>query len=163
MSHGRIRQPYRIKAELTSAMAISIVIGSGPHSHCRLLRWSRVGPERSFIPRNRCYQQFQNSYARYPLRRSIQCPLSISRSTDQTRTSEPYPSVSRHAYSPFLQTLVNGSTIALSYYNNILSTASLIPLVFLTGEAPGALRIFTSRKDAGDFLWGVAITVSAAI
>jgi GDP-fucose transporter C1 len=54
---------------------------------------------------------------------------------------------------------VQGSPVALAYYNNILSTAALLPLVILTGEGPAALRVFTSGS-AGTFLWGAGITVS---
>jgi len=57
--------------------------------------------------------------------------------------------------------VVEGSPVALAYYNNILSTIALIPIVFLTGEAPGALRIL--RGDAGQFVPGALITVRIPI
>jgi GDP-fucose transporter C1 len=55
--------------------------------------------------------------------------------------------------------IVNGSPMALSYYNNILSTAFLIPMVVVAGELPGTLRIL-SGFDAKIFVAGASITVS---
>ncbi|ORX36335.1 hypothetical protein BD324DRAFT_489113 [Kockovaella imperatae] len=55
-------------------------------------------------------------------------------------------------------TAVQGSAIALSYYNNILSTLALIPLVIICGEGPGALRLLSGEHDAKTFFWGAGIT-----
>lgn len=55
--------------------------------------------------------------------------------------------------------IVNGSPMALSYYNNILSTAFLIPMVVVAGELPGTMRIL-SGYDAKTFVAGASITVS---
>ncbi|ORY27496.1 hypothetical protein BCR39DRAFT_538287 [Naematelia encephala] len=52
---------------------------------------------------------------------------------------------------------VQNSPIALSYYNNILSTAALVPLVILSGEAGGALRLLQGTERA-TFFWGAGIT-----
>ena len=52
---------------------------------------------------------------------------------------------------------MNGSPIALAYYNNILSTLALFPLIFLTGEASAAMSALS--VDARRFIWGALITV----
>ncbi|RSH94472.1 hypothetical protein EHS25_004275 [Saitozyma podzolica] len=53
--------------------------------------------------------------------------------------------------------LVEGSPIALSYYNNILSTMALLPMVVLSGELPGTIRLLTG-PEASTFFWGATIT-----
>ena len=53
---------------------------------------------------------------------------------------------------------MQGSPVALAYYNNIMSTIALVPVVFLTGEAPGVMRLLMG--EARTFFWGVLITVS---
>ncbi|WWD16703.1 hypothetical protein CI109_101134 [Kwoniella shandongensis] len=55
-----------------------------------------------------------------------------------------------------LQTVSN-SPIALSYYNNILSTIALVPLVIISGELPGVFRLMRS-VDAGTFIRGAGLT-----
>jgi GDP-fucose transporter C1 len=55
------------------------------------------------------------------------------------------------------QSVVDGSPIALAYYNNILSSFALLPLIFLTGEGPAAVQVLSG--DARRFLWGALITV----
>ncbi|WWC60083.1 uncharacterized protein I303_102647 [Kwoniella dejecticola CBS 10117] len=52
---------------------------------------------------------------------------------------------------------VSNSPIALSYYNNILSTLALIPMFILSGELPAAIRLL-SDGSASQFFWGAAIT-----
>lgn len=58
-----------------------------------------------------------------------------------------------------IQAVVNNSPLALSYYNNILSTLFLAPMVLLAGELPGTVELFAGR-DKSTFLWGVVVTVS---
>lgn len=58
------------------------------------------------------------------------------------------------------EAVVNGSPMALSYYNNILSTLFLLPMVVLSGELPGTLRILAGY-DAKTFVLGASITVSS--
>ncbi len=53
---------------------------------------------------------------------------------------------------------MQNSPISLAYYNNVLSTIALVPMVIFTGEAPGAMRLL-SGTDAPTFYWGAAITV----
>jgi len=57
--------------------------------------------------------------------------------------------------------VVQNSPIALAYYNNILSTIALVPMVCLTGELPGALRLLQGA-EASTFYWGAGITVRHA-
>ncbi|KAI9632399.1 uncharacterized protein MKK02DRAFT_40703 [Dioszegia hungarica] len=53
--------------------------------------------------------------------------------------------------------VVNNSPMALSYYNNILSTVFLLPLIVLSGELPGTVRIFQGF-EAKTFIIGASIT-----
>lgn len=55
--------------------------------------------------------------------------------------------------------VVEDSPITLAYYNNVMSSIALIPMVFLTGELPGVLRMLQGA-DARVFFWGAGITVS---
>ena len=57
------------------------------------------------------------------------------------------------------QNAVGGSPIALSYYNNILSTCFLAPMVLFAGEARGVANML-SGPEFSAFAWGAAITVS---
>lgn len=59
------------------------------------------------------------------------------------------------------QGYVQGSPVALAYYNNIMSTIALVPVVVLTGEAPGVLRLLIG--GARTFFWGALITVSGVV
>jgi len=56
------------------------------------------------------------------------------------------------------QGYVQGSPVALAYYNNIMSTIALVPVVFLTGEVPGVMSLLMG--EARTFFWGALITVS---
>jgi len=53
--------------------------------------------------------------------------------------------------------IVSGSALGLSYYNNILSTLALIPIVIISGEGPGVVAMFF-EGDLRTFIWGAAIT-----
>lgn len=53
---------------------------------------------------------------------------------------------------------MGNSPIALSYYNNILSTAFLAPMVVLAGEGPGVMRML-SGPELNSFSWAAALTV----
>ncbi|KAK8861392.1 hypothetical protein IAR55_002211 [Kwoniella newhampshirensis] len=55
-----------------------------------------------------------------------------------------------------LQTVSN-SPIGLSYYNNILSTIALIPLLIVSGELPGVLKLIRS-PEAATFYQGAGLT-----
>lgn len=56
---------------------------------------------------------------------------------------------------------VDGSTIALAWYNNLFSTIVLFPLVFVVGEGPAVYELlFVDEKGWSTFLWGTLITVS---
>ena len=57
-----------------------------------------------------------------------------------------------------VQGYVQGSPVTLSYYNNIMSTVALVPMVVISGELPGALRLI-GGEGAKTFLWGASITV----
>ena len=54
---------------------------------------------------------------------------------------------------------MNGSAVGLSFYNNILSTVALVPMVVVAGELPGAISLLSDR-GAANFVWGAAVTVS---
>ncbi|KAJ7634651.1 hypothetical protein FB45DRAFT_909439 [Roridomyces roridus] len=55
--------------------------------------------------------------------------------------------------------VVNGSTILLAWYTNVLSSFVLLPLVLLAGEGPSVLAILSGVDvDLWTFLWGSAIT-----
>ncbi|WVQ79072.1 hypothetical protein IAT38_001166 [Cryptococcus sp. DSM 104549] len=58
-------------------------------------------------------------------------------------------------------TMVNNSPVALSYYNNILTSLVLIPFVILSGELAPVIRMFTTELSSPDslhFLEGAALT-----
>lgn len=61
--------------------------------------------------------------------------------------------------------IVDGSTLDLVYYSNLLSAAVIVPFVLLSGEAWVVLEMVAgtgAKPEAlGTFLWGAAITVSA--
>ncbi|KAJ7461752.1 hypothetical protein B0H11DRAFT_2055871 [Mycena galericulata] len=55
--------------------------------------------------------------------------------------------------------VVDGSTILLSWYANLLSAVVLAPLVLLAGEGPSVLALLSGADGAmGTFLWGSLIT-----
>lgn len=55
--------------------------------------------------------------------------------------------------------IVDGSPISLAYYNNILSTLALVPVLFLSGETGPAIELVSSGA-ARTFMWGAAVTAS---
>ena len=60
--------------------------------------------------------------------------------------------------------VVNGNTLHLAWYNNLLSSIVLVPVMFLAGEGPEVRRLLFERaagKDWTTFLWGTLLTVSA--
>jgi hypothetical protein len=61
-----------------------------------------------------------------------------------------------------VEAVVNNSPMALSYYNNILSTVFLLPIIVLSGELSGTIRIFQGF-EAKTFIIGASITVSQLV
>ena len=61
--------------------------------------------------------------------------------------------------------IVDGSTLDLVYYSNLLSAGVIVPFVLVSGEAWVVLEMVAgtgAKPEAlGTFLWGAAITVSA--
>lgn len=58
--------------------------------------------------------------------------------------------------------VVDGSTILLSWYTNLLSAIVLAPIVLLAGEGPSVLTLLSGGPKLPTFLWGSLITVRAA-
>ena len=56
--------------------------------------------------------------------------------------------------------IVNGSTIDLAWYTNLLSTAVIVPIIFVMGEVPAVLHVLGGGEGAGRFFWGSIVTVS---
>lgn len=66
--------------------------------------------------------------------------------------------------------VVNGSTLLLSWYTNLLSAIVLAPIVILAGEGPDVLKLLSGTAaelavEGGmsplrTFMWGSLITVS---
>ncbi|KAF7351344.1 GDP-fucose transporter 1 [Mycena sanguinolenta] len=60
--------------------------------------------------------------------------------------------------------VVDGSTILLAWYGNLLSSIVLMPIVLLAGEGPGVIALFSGTSSAAGgselktFLWGSLIT-----
>lgn len=58
--------------------------------------------------------------------------------------------------------IVQGSTINLVYYSNLLSAVVITPFVLVSGEIFVVLDMIAGRGDQlGTFLWGAAITVTS--
>jgi GDP-fucose transporter C1 len=56
---------------------------------------------------------------------------------------------------------VGGSTVALAWYNNLLSSCILLPMVFIVGEGPAVYALLFEDEDGWTtFLWGTLITAS---
>lgn len=65
---------------------------------------------------------------------------------------------------------VNGSTLQLAWYSNVMSSLIMAPLVILMGEVPGIMNLLFGPSAPANtdgsfsllatFLWGSAITVS---
>jgi GDP-fucose transporter C1 len=55
---------------------------------------------------------------------------------------------------------VNGSTIHLAWYTNLLSTAAILPVVVVMGELKGIIAMMADPKELGRFASGGAVTVS---
>ncbi|CAK5274836.1 unnamed protein product [Mycena citricolor] len=54
--------------------------------------------------------------------------------------------------------VVDGSSILLSWYTNVLSVFVFVPMVFITGEGPSVWALCTGMADLKTFLWGSLIT-----
>lgn len=56
--------------------------------------------------------------------------------------------------------IVNGSTIDLAWYTNLLSTVVIVPIIFVMGEVPAVMHVLGGGEGAGRFFWGSVVTVS---
>lgn len=58
--------------------------------------------------------------------------------------------------------IVNGSTIDLAWYTNLLSTVAIVPAIFVMGEVPDVMRVLAGGEGSGSgtFFWGSIVTVS---
>ena len=62
--------------------------------------------------------------------------------------------------------VVNGNTLHLAWYNNLLSSIVLIPIIVLAGEGPEVRKLLfetAAGKDWTTFLWDTLLTVSAPL
>jgi GDP-fucose transporter C1 len=63
--------------------------------------------------------------------------------------------------------IVQGNTLDLVYYSNLLSAGVIFPFVLLSGEAGTVMELAmgenSSPEALGTFLWGAAITVNTLI
>jgi len=57
--------------------------------------------------------------------------------------------------------VVQGDTMALAYYNNALSALFVSPIIFVTGEWPMVVNMFSfGGENLKTFVIGAAVTVS---
>lgn len=57
---------------------------------------------------------------------------------------------------------VEGSTMALAWYSNLLSAVLMLPLSLLCAEGPEILRTWLDWELLSRFLWGSGVTVSTS-
>lgn len=58
---------------------------------------------------------------------------------------------------------VNGSTMALAWYSNVLSAIVMLPLSFICAEGAEIVRTWGDVELLKRFLWGSAVTVSSFV